>query len=167
MACIDHHHALRRRHAGPRAKLCCQGAPRSAWRRAADRARSPPDLGLDGGRGLRLSDDGLDLRSRRSEGLGDSGRLPADRTPAGLTPLKQRLDEISLHAVGEARANDRHRHPPRPCAWPRLERPLRRGVCDARSLRRARILEDDTRHRPTRRTLPGDRLCGRRGCDAE
>ena len=96
------------------------------------------------------------------EGSGIPVASVATGFPAGLTPLKQRLEEIR-YAVGRGRARDRHRHHPRPCAEPRLERALRRGRGDARSLR-ARASEDDPRH--GRPEDAAQRLCGQHGGDA-
>ena len=96
------------------------------------------------------------------EGSGIPVASVATGFPAGLTPLKQRLEEIR-YAVGGGRARDRHRHHPRPCAQPRLERALRRGRGDARSLR-ASAFEDDPRH--GRPEDAAQRLCGQHGGDA-
>ena len=75
---------------------------------------------------------------RALEGSGIPVASVATGFPAGLTPLKLRLEEIR-YAVGEGRARDRHRHHPRPCARPRLDGALRRGRGDARGLRARRI----------------------------
>ena len=57
------------------------------------------------------------------EGSGIPVASVATGFPAGLTPLKQRLEEIR-YAVGEGAARDRHRHHPRACAEPRMGRAL-------------------------------------------
>ena len=96
------------------------------------------------------------------EGSGIPVASVATGFPAGLTPLKQRLEEIR-YAVGEgAREIDiviTRAH----VLEPRLERALRRGRGDARSLR-ARASEDDPRH--GRPEDAAQRLCGQHGGDA-
>ena len=135
------HDALRRRHAGARAPALRQGAPpfeRRASRRARPRRPRPhrrrglrlPDHGRAGGQGARRLGNSRRLRRHRL-----SRRPLAAKAAARGDPLRGR----------RGRKRDRHRHHPRPRPRPRLERALRRGRGDARSVR-ARASEGDPRH---------------------
>ena len=78
------------------------------------------------------------------EGSGIPVASVATGFPAGLTPLEAAARGDPLRGR-RGRGRDRHRHHPRPRARPRLERALRRGRGDARSLR-ASASEGDPRH---------------------
>ena len=143
-----------------RVRRLCAKARHPLERRAARRARSRRP-GPDGRRGLRLSDHGRAC-GQGARGLGDSGRLRRDRLSGRAHPPEAAPGGDPLCGRG-GRARDRHRHHPRPCAQPRLERALRRGRGDARSLR-ASASEDDPRH--GRPEDAAQRLCGQHGGDA-
>ncbi len=105
-----------------RVRRLCAKARHPLGEEAAQGARSCRPR-PDGRRGLRLSDHGR-ARGQGARGFRHSGRLRRDR-------LSCRPHALEAEARGDPlcgwrrRPRDRHRHHPRPCAQPRMERALR------------------------------------------